>query len=722
MGKLTEYGKLNMYRRWQTYLLIAVLILNVVGIIYFNFTTYKVFFHSDAAVKNLLAEEIVRTGSLFPKDWTYVHDDIFVIFGHLFIIPWLFFVKNGFWLHAVSGIISATLFLGGLWWLTGILKFSKLFRLFTLCLFSSGISPFLAIENLYGQVSYGVVGYLIFFQLATLLRVIEIYPDTKSRSYLLNISIFCLISFLVYLSNPARAFLTYTFPIVSGIGLVLFSGGQINSDKVRREFKAAWVSFAAVIASVTLGWLCHHWLLNKLTSIASGGKGKFLPLEELGNNLGVIMKSLLLLVGANPVPGASAVSFAGVDHFSRFILLIAVLSIPLVFLKKRHVTTNGIELRFLAGFFLASFIPVTYLMIFTNLLDGIEGSRYLVPAFIVGLLFMVGYIENSVKNNGYQYQSVVLLIALMLTAFSGYTNFVKPLVTKNKNGELVIQEPTNPQIRLLAYLQSRGLHYGYASYWNANAITILSGADVIIRPVWLDQKMPRPRYHLSSKNWYTQAAHSGTTFLVVSSAENKILNLDTLIGFAGKPINTYTFEDNLIYVFNSNFASTVFGWSTTFDMPETLWFSDATPHTVGRFVGHGKNGWMESFKGESGALVFGPYQAMELGRYTATFDVSGCEGQSPVVAGFVDVSSSNGTIVGARAKIDVGDEQWHNVRINFEVKKSGEYEFRVLPNGSGCLRARSVTIEKSAEILRKSPSSSKKSSPEKGSFDMIAYV
>lgn len=685
-------GKQDNYRKGITFLFGAIFLANIAGLIYFNFVTYQILFHSDSAVANLLAEEVVKSGSLFPKDWTYVHDDIFIVYGHLFIIPWLFFVKNGFLLHALSGIISAVLFLAGLWWLTGVLKFSKFYRLLALCVFSSGISTF-AIEGLYGQVSYGVMGYLIFFQICTLFRVIEIFPDTRRRSYVIYLGLFCLLSFLVYLSNPVRAFLTYTFPIGCGIGLVLFSASQINMEKVRSVVKAAWPSFGSVIGAITLGWLCHRWLLNSLTSIASGSKGVFLSQEALGNNIGAILKSLLLLFGEIPAPGISAVSLTGFDHFSRFVLLVAMVSLPLAFFKRRFAATHGKEVRFLAGFFLGSFLPVLYLFIFTNIFEAIESSRYLTPAFIIGLLFMVGYIDGSVKNHGYGFGTVILLILIVIISLSGYRNFIQPLVMRAETGSLIIQKPTSPEMRLSSHLQSRGLHFGYASYWNASVITVLSGGDVTIRPVWLDAEIPGPRYHLSSKRWYRQTAHVGKTFLVLNSAENKVFKWDALIAAAGKPIDTYLFEDYIIYVFDSNFAATVFGWSSSFEEPQTLWYSDATLHTVGRFIGKGRHGWMESSNGEAGALVFGPYQTLDPGNYTASFDLAVCGGQSPVAAGFVDVSDSNGMGMGGKTQIYLGDEQWRNINVNFEVgRANGPYEFRVLPNGSGCLRARSVTI------------------------------
>ena len=334
-----------------------------------------------------------------------------------------------------------------------------------------------------------------------------------------------------------------------------------------------------------------------------------------------------------------------------------------------------------------------YLFIFTNIFGAIESSRYLAPAFIIGLLFMVGYMDDSVKKHGYGFGTVILLILMMIISLSGYRNFVAPLVIRDKTGNLIIQKPTSPVMRLSSYLQSKGLHFGYASYWNANVITVLSGGDVTIRPVSLDREILSPRYSLSSRNWYHPAAHVGVTFLVLDSTENKAFKLNALIATAGNPVSTYLFEDYIIYVFDSNFAATVLGWSTSFDEPQTLWYSDATFHTVGRFIGQGRHGWMESSNGEAGALVFGPYQTLDPGNYTASFDLAVCGGQSPVAVGFADVSDSSGMGVGGKTQIHLGDEQWRNINVNFEVgRASGPYEFRVWPNGSGCLRARSVTI------------------------------
>lgn len=687
-----HFGK---YYKGVIYLLIALLVMNIIGIIYFNFVTYQAFFHSDSAAKNLVAEEIIKNGTLFPRDWVYVHDDIFVVFGHLFIIPFLFFVKNGFYLHAISGVISAALLLGGLWCITGVLRLTTFYRLLALCFFSSGISPFLTIENLYGQVAYCVAGYLIFFQLYALFNAYHIFPHTRNHSYLKNVGLFCLIVFLVYLSNPARAFLTYTFPTLCGLGLALLNANRISSEKIRLSIRPARVTLLAVFISLALGVLFHHLLLNNLISIASGTKGIFVSIDDIGKQLGTLFQSLLVLVGAQPPVGISAVSFTGFDHISRLILLIGMPILGCSFLNDKNANTSSTEVRFLAGFFIGSFIPVLYLLIFTNILEGLYTSRYLVPAFITGSLFTIAYL-NDKKSHINSIGNCLLLIALLITSLSGYRNFISPLVHKSPDGHLTISAPTSPQMRLAAFLSSKELHYGYASYWHANAITVLSNSDVTIRPVWLSANVPAPRYHHSSKSWYTQTAHSGTTFLALTSEENKNLNLDTLIAYTGNPLSTYSFENYIIYVFDSNFAATIFGWTSAFDKPQTLWYSESTHHQIGKLVAQADQKWMESRKGESGALVFGPYVSIDPGSYTANFEVAGCssEPQPIMELGHAEVSHNNGSIIAGATPIGMSNA-WTTLNIDFVVTPSdGTYEFRIISNGNSCLRTRSVTVKR----------------------------
>ena len=85
-------------------LLGALLLLSFVlyEISFYIFKTYRAFFNSDAAIANILAEEIVLAGTFFPSHWWYVNNDLWVFYKQLLVIPWVLAGKNGYFAHAFS--------------------------------------------------------------------------------------------------------------------------------------------------------------------------------------------------------------------------------------------------------------------------------------------------------------------------------------------------------------------------------------------------------------------------------------------------------------------------------------------------------------------------------------------------------------------------------------------------------------------------------------------
>ena len=82
-------------KRVTTFLLLSILFINIGLLFWYIFYGYQEFFHSDNAVKVLLAKEIFETGNYFPEAWNYVNGDIMVFFGHTLIIPLLHFLPAG---------------------------------------------------------------------------------------------------------------------------------------------------------------------------------------------------------------------------------------------------------------------------------------------------------------------------------------------------------------------------------------------------------------------------------------------------------------------------------------------------------------------------------------------------------------------------------------------------------------------------------------------------
>ncbi|MGC8736951.1 MAG: hypothetical protein ACP5SG_09340, partial [Dissulfurimicrobium sp.] len=101
--------------RWVQLFVGSCVILILGDALFFHFITWKLFFHSDSAVKNILAEEIYSSKSLFPNGWIYVNGDLWFLMPQLLIVPLLPFFKNSFTLHAVAASVEMGLCLGMAW-------------------------------------------------------------------------------------------------------------------------------------------------------------------------------------------------------------------------------------------------------------------------------------------------------------------------------------------------------------------------------------------------------------------------------------------------------------------------------------------------------------------------------------------------------------------------------------------------------------------------------
>ena len=186
-----EWWSVKISRASVDRILWVFLAVNVALMAYYICRGYRSDFHSDSAIKNLLAQEMFETGSYFPPDWNYVNGDLWIVFGQAFVLPLIPWAKNGFMLHAFSGLISAGLILLGVWLVMSLFVESRWIRRIALITFAGGISA-LGAENLYGQVSYGSVLYMACFTLYLSWRYLEAPPRAEIR-WAIGLPQFCIL-------------------------------------------------------------------------------------------------------------------------------------------------------------------------------------------------------------------------------------------------------------------------------------------------------------------------------------------------------------------------------------------------------------------------------------------------------------------------------------------------------------------------------------------------
>ena len=658
----------------------AVAWMNIVLMLVYIFHGYRIDFHSDSATKNLLAEEILRTGELFPRDWYFVNSDIWLVFNHLLIVPLLSFMDNGYAAHAVAGAIWAALILWCTWLISGLLTNVRPVRMALIALVAGGIS-WAGAENVFGQVAYGNTFLLSGLAIYASWRYLS---NTGHRAILFGV-LAGLLMLLTFASNPQRAVITYLLPLCAAVSIhgasELWTAGWRIGTPVRRSL----VLLSLLVAGGLLGLAWHHWLLARVLDVPGAGNARWLDFGTMLTNAGATLHGLLGLLGGVPTPGASLTSMGGMYEGVR--LIVASLLVVFVPLALVRALKNGAPaVRYVAVFSLASLGLFLFLQVTTTIpqmVDPIGSARYLMPPLLMGLM-LLGASVVAPDFGGVRRCIAAALLGALIVGSVGPGN---PLSRLFKDP---VAEPFAGTVEML---RREGLSYGYASYWNAGVQSVMSDGDVRVRAIYIVGALPIPMRHLSSEFWYSPKAWNGETFLLLEAHEAAAIDWAQMEKYLGAPVRQFQFERFQIYVYKQNPALVLPGWPQS---AAGIVLGAESPRTVGNFDASGASGRLVAEPGDEGYLHFGPYINMAAGRYTARFDLSlaqpGASGDAEVVT--LDVVSQKGHVVHARRSL-TGEASGGSVELEFELpRKVDDLEARVLTTGRARVELSSIRLER----------------------------
>ena len=661
---------------WIGRALSALLLFNLALIGYYILFDYQSMMHSDSAVKNLLAQEIVETGSYFPRDWNYVNGDLWVFYTQTFIVPLLLLFPNSFRLHAASGLITAGLILFGTWQLTGVMGQSRTARLLSMAVLSCGMSLYMA-ENLYGQASYGSMYYMSCFMLLFAWRFLFAAP----RARLWWGAAFVVINVLLFLANPQRAVIYQGAPFMLGLATLLLFDLKLPVPGERRRLALLTGLF---VAGAVLGVVLHEAVLRNVNNAIGIGPATWMGFDGMMVNLLGTLRGLLGLLGGLPDAGAPLISFTSVYHALRLLAALALLAlIPWALSSLMRSQERG--RLFVVSFTLGSVALSLFLHLSSSLASATdpEGTaRYLVPPLLFGLIVLVGALVDGVAGRRTR---VIGLCAVLILATSGIAALRSPV----SRGVLEIgARPAAERRELAEFLVSSGLKYGYSTFWNAGVTSVFSKQQARVRQIEIENGLPRPMLFLASDRWYRPAAWTGETFLLLEEAEAKAINWDALTALVGQPSRKLQFRHWQIVAFPKNIAADLPKWKI--DRTVRVGVGEDTPHLIGRFI-DGPKPALVAEVGQAGPLLFGPFSAVKSGKIKAVYSIE-VEGTGADF-GHVDITSESGKTVHAQQAITQPGVQRLELPAQLD-KDVTRFEMRVFTNGVGKIKVYEVKLER----------------------------
>lgn len=662
--------------------LLALALVNGAGLLAYVFLGYQFQFHSDAAVANLLAQEIAETGQLFPEGWNYVNKDLWVFFTHTWVFVLLPFFDNGYALHAAAGAIGCALTLAATWSMGGILGLSRPARLFALALFAAGFTPTMS-EHIYGQQAYGTIYYFACGILACGWHFLHAGPRTRWRWG----ACCALLVLLVAWANPQRALVYYLLPLLAGATLMLLAAPAGAAP--RRPLRLLAALCALVVLATLAGALLYGRTLALHPTLGGATAVNWLDFRGMADNLLRALQGMTGLLGGLPLPGTPVASADGVLAALRMTAALAVLALAPAALW-RCLQSRDPGLVFFGGAALASLGASLFLYVASSMpLAGAPESsaRYLVPGLLWLLLALLAVVDRGGASLA---RRVIAGAALGVLALSAPLAYDLPGLARHAAAGGV--EQANPPMRLARFLEAQGLRYGYATFWQAGQLTVLSGGAVKVRQIQIDNRLPMPMRHLSADRWYDPAAWQGASFLLLSADEAARLDFGKLAAVSGAPARRLQFEGYEIVAYDHNIAADFPNWQLAL-APARYPVNALSTHAIGRYDAARRA--LVAEPGEAGALHFGPYRRLAAGRYRVAFDLeveveaeSKNKGEGEQAYGTVDVATGRG-VLGSQAIARAGAQ-----RIAVPVVLGAAeptIEFRVF--SSGAARIRLLNIE-----------------------------
>ena len=507
---------------------------------FYIFCSYRAFFNSDAAIANILAEEIVRAGDFFPKNWWYVNNDLWVFYKHLLLIPWVMAGQNSFFAHGVSVFLVVLVTMAVLALLLRALGLSRTAAVMGCVVIGLGYSP-MYLREIYGEAAY--TWYFAFILSFLLLWLRTNRPDSGRFSRLALFALLLVLVYLVVIENPVRFLVYYIAPFAGALLVLLYT----QRHALPREAKDVWqaispriVPAAAIFAAFLLGALSHSLLFAGLHLAGGANNALLIPLQGLPFHIAYSVLGLLNFIGTEWQDKVVLASGEGVFSLLKLGLYPVALVLPAWYARKNFPRLEQPQRYFLLLSYLG-FALIFFLFSVSSLHDGAYAARnnirYIIPYLMMILVCPV------VMWRFFPPVAKAVLIVVFLLALGGTWRNISPAGW---------QETAQARAEVVATLESRGLVYGYAPYWHSHVYTVLSKGAVRIRPIDLDWRGIGLCLWLSSDRWYEKGYAGGRVFFLVP--DEKLDNWKTGSEKLSlpKPAETFPLGSYTVFVFSEN--------------------------------------------------------------------------------------------------------------------------------------------------------------------------
>jgi len=480
--------------------IILFVIIIIVALYYIIFPS-KGYFTSDSTDTIMWAQATYESGKLISPSFKYA---CFLPFGgHLLMIPFIAIWGVSMKAHIAGMVVFFILFIGSLFLIFKRLKFNDSTSLLAITVILSLLLGSNKLrEMFFGHIIYYSLGlFFLFIGTGIVLKMLESKP---SKIFYINAILLYVWCFFTAM-NQVPTLTIFTIPLLGAIvGERFFN----FTNKVKKEDVIKFIAIIMIIIIATcMGYCATNDIKGNLVAGYQEGYSTFSDPSAWTSNGLKFLTHWTTLIGVDIVEGEPIVNLDGFINIFKIIVSVIFIICPIIitFLYSK-INEHGYKIWILIHWILTFLIMIAY--VFGNLS---AASWRLIPILVTAIITTI-ILVFWIYNNCIKIRRVILLIVLpiVIVAICNVIEIIKMSYDYGKDSNLYL---------VYEKLYNNDITYGYATFWQANALTVMSDSKVKCRSINISKNNYEPYYYQQDESWFLEQEGQDEYFVILTEYE-----------------------------------------------------------------------------------------------------------------------------------------------------------------------------------------------------------
>jgi len=530
----------------RQYSWIALLVFTVVLIGYYTILPSRGYFHSDTTDTLMWAQASYDAGKLFNTDFNYA---CILPFGTSLIMQALIPIFGvTMKTHVIGMLIFFILFTASLIWMLRKMDWSwgwVSIAVFTELMICSGSEKLR--EIFWGHTIYYSLGTLfIFVGLALLFMILDTLkrrensPSAevlkKANTKMIVYVVLLCVWFILTCMNQIISITIFALPVMGGLFCERWLDN--HTKPISKVNLQALVLFAIMGAGMVAGFLITKVLAKDIVAGYEGAFSNYSDINIWVDNLNTFPRAWFTLLGNTVRDGDKLMSVDSVKGILIVMTGVIILILPILSLCcYSKINDRKFRILILTHMFMTMLIMMGYIM------GKLSNANWrLSPIVAMSAVVSVAFLKWAVSQIPMRRVISLMSIPLMLVCCITASTIIKMPADNTEDNILYT---------LAEGLEEHGLTYGYATFWRANGVTVVSDSAVKVRSVNIDENNIWKYTYQGCNSWYDKQEGVDRYFLLMDAGER-----DTMVNSNNRLVSEkkeeFAIDGFIVWVFDHN--------------------------------------------------------------------------------------------------------------------------------------------------------------------------